>query len=84
MELKVRQILFCILFPSCLFSSMALANETEITQSIIIHNVTFVDPDGEKEDVVATLVIKNKLFDLITNDPIEVVKTDIVYDAQKG
>ncbi|TPH18100.1 OprO/OprP family phosphate-selective porin [Litorilituus lipolyticus] len=82
--IKLGGVYYVILVLLLSISSNTLVNSQEINQSIIIHNVTFVDPDGEKENIVATLVIKNKMFDLITNDPIEVAHTDIVYDAQKG
>lgn len=56
----------------------------KISQKIIIHNVTFIDSSGEKEPTIATLLIKNKLFDLVTLDEIDVASSDIIFDAQNG
>lgn len=58
--------------------------EETMSQKIIIHNVTFVDSTGEKKSAVASLIIKDKLFDLVTTDTIDVVPSDIIFDAQHG
>ncbi|MCJ8318524.1 MAG: porin [Colwellia sp.] len=56
----------------------------EISQKIVIRNVTFVDQEKAGKITTANLVITNKLFDLVTQDDIEVSATDIIFDAQKG
>lgn len=56
----------------------------EISQKIVIQNVTFVDQEKAGKRTTANLVITNKLFDLVTQDDIEVSATDIIFDAQNG
>lgn len=58
--------------------------EEVLSQKIIIHNVTFIDSTGEKKPAVASLIIKDKLFELVTTDEIEVMTYDIIFDAQNG
>ena len=90
---SISQYAFIILFTT--YASPSFSEEqnapndnpspTEVTeQKIVIHNVTFVDSTGDKKPTVASLVIKNKLFDLVTVDDIEVNTTDIIFDAQNG
>ena len=55
-----------------------------IVQKIIIQNVTFLDPSGEKEPAVANVIISGKLFELVTLDEVEVAPSDIIFDAQNG
>jgi len=56
----------------------------QIEQKIVIHNVTFVDPENAGKSTIANLVITNKVFDLVTQDDIAVSNTDIILDAQNG
>jgi phosphate-selective porin OprO/OprP len=53
-------------------------------QKIVIHNITFVDPKNPEKSTSANLIITNKVFDLITQDSIEVSQDDIIFDAQNG
>jgi len=55
-----------------------------IEQKIVIRNVTFVDPAKKNKSTTANLVITNKLFDLVTQDDIDVGHGDIIFDAQNG
>jgi phosphate-selective porin OprO/OprP len=56
----------------------------KLEQKIVIYNVTFVDPEKKGKSTTANLVISNKLFDLVTQDNIEVSPGDIIFDAQSG
>jgi len=56
----------------------------EVEQKIVIHNVTFVDPENNGKSTTANLVIINKLFELVTQDDVAVSNTDIIFDAQSG
>ncbi|OUR82569.1 hypothetical protein A9Q75_05870 [Colwellia psychrerythraea] len=62
-----------------------IANAPEVVeQKIVIRNVTFIDPAKANKSTTANLVITNKLFDLVTQDDIEVSHRDIIFDAQNG
>ena len=56
----------------------------EIEQKIVIHNVTFVNPENTGKNTTANLVISNKFFDIVTQDDVVVSNTDIILDAQNG
>ena len=43
-----------------------------VEQKIVIRNITFVDPAKKNKSTTANLVITNKLFDLVTQDDIDV------------
>ncbi len=55
-----------------------------VEQKIVIRNITFVDPAKKNKSTTANLVITNKLFDLVTQDDIDVGHGDIIFDAQNG
>ena len=55
-----------------------------VEQKIVIRNITFVDPAKKKKNTTANLIITNKLFDLVTQDDIDVGHGDIIFDAQNG
>jgi len=85
----IRYTLAIVLFNSLLLSvSQAEENSAkvviELSQKIVIKNVTFVDQEKAGKIATANLVITNKLFDLVTQDDIEVSATDIIFDAQNG
>jgi len=58
--------------------------DNKINQKIVIHNVTFIAHKNDKKSTSASLVITNKLFDLVTQDKVEVTHSDIIFDAQNG
>ncbi|MGB0937344.1 MAG: OprO/OprP family phosphate-selective porin [Colwellia sp.] len=66
------------------YNSANVGELPEVEQQIVIYNVTFVDPENKGQNTTANLVIKNKRFDLVTQDDVEVVTTDIIFDAQNG
>lgn len=53
-------------------------------QKIVIRNITFVDPAKKNKSTTANLIITNKLFDLVTQNDIDVGHGDIIFDAQHG
>jgi len=77
-------IIIIILHFSLLPSSQAEDFNEVIEQKIVILNVTFVDPKKANSSTTANLVITNKLFDLVTQDDVEVNHADIIFDAQSG
>ena len=56
----------------------------QVDQTIVIHNVTFVDPKSADKSTTAKLVITNKLFDLVTQDDVKVLSSDIIFDGEGG
>lgn len=78
--------LYFIFTLAFLFSTASQAEEgsAEMSQKIVITNVTFTSPTKDKKKTVATLIIKDKLFDVVTQDEIKIASTDIVFDAQQG
>lgn len=82
---------FLLSFLFMIFTPISFAETTSsadyistIEQKIIIRNVTFVDPEKAGRSTTANLVITNKLFDLVTQDNIDVSHGDIIFDAQQG
>ena len=53
-------------------------------QKIMIRNVTVIDQSGKTEDVVVSILIKQKKLDIVTQDNIPVTKADISFDAKGG
>lgn len=53
-------------------------------QKIMIRNVTVIDQSGKTEDVVVSILIKQKKLVLVTQDKIALTKADIAFDANGG
>ena len=53
-------------------------------EKILIRNVTVIDLGRETEDVVVSILIKQKKLELVTPDKIELQKADIAFDAKGG
>lgn len=53
-------------------------------ERILIRNVTVIDQTGNREDVVVSILIKNKKLDIVTQDIIAVSQADISFDANGG
>ena len=51
-------------------------------QKIMIRNVTVIDQSGKTEDVVVSILIKQKKLDIVTQDKISVAEADISFDAK--
>jgi|GEM_PF-818609 len=56
----------------------------QINQKIVIRNISLVNPKNVEKITTASLVITNKLFDLVTQDDVEVTHGDIIFDGQNG
>lgn len=83
------QLLAIALLSLALASNSSASEEVDdeeviLEQKIVIYNVTFVDPENDGKNTTANLLITNKLFDLVTQDDIEVSQGDIIFDAQNG
>ena len=53
-------------------------------QNILIRNITVIDLSGETEDVVVSILVKQKKLELVTQDKIALNKADIAFDAKGG
>ena len=53
-------------------------------QNILIRNVTVIDQTGKTEDVIVSILIKQKKLELVTQDKIDLTKADIAFDANGG
>jgi len=52
--------------------------------TVLVKNVILVDSDGEGEDQVVSLLIKNGELEMVTKDPGPEKEIDLVVDAQRG
>lgn len=97
MKMKIKQIkfsfnwhiFFVILIGFCILPASQAQETTsddieQENQKIVIYNVTLISPENSNKSTTANLVITNKLFDLVTQDNIDIVPTDIIFDAQNG
>jgi phosphate-selective porin OprO/OprP len=53
-------------------------------QNILIRNVTVIDQTGKTEDVIVSILIKQKKLELVSQDKIDLTKADIAFDAKGG
>ena len=53
-------------------------------QTILIRNVNVIDQSGRSEDVLVSILIKNKKLELVSQDKIALNKADIAFDARQG
>lgn len=53
-------------------------------QNILIRNVTVIDQTGKTEDVIVSILLKQKKLELVTQDKIDLTKADIAFDANGG
>ena len=51
-------------------------------QKILIRNVTVIDQSKATEDMVVSILIKQKKLDLVTRDKISIKDSDIAFDAE--
>ena len=57
-------------------------NINDDLQNILIRNVTVMDQAGNSEDVVVSILIRDKKLKLVTRDRIELKEADIAFDAK--
>jgi dihydroorotase-like cyclic amidohydrolase len=53
-------------------------------EQILIRNVTVIDQDGESEDVVVSILIEQKILEMVSQDKISLEEADITFDAKGG
>ena len=53
-------------------------------QNILIRNVTVIDQNRRTEDVLVSILIKNKILELVSHDKISLNRADIAFDAKQG
>ncbi len=53
-------------------------------QSVLIKNVTLVDQEGDTEDVIINILIKDNKLDIVTQDDIAVDAAELALNAQQG
>jgi phosphate-selective porin OprO/OprP len=51
---------------------------------ILIRNITVIDQDRKTDDVVVSILIKEKKLKLVTRDKVELKEADIAFDANGG
>ena len=69
-----------IMFPILGFAQDILKD----FEKILIRNVTVIDQAGESEDLVVSILIKQKELELISQDKIPISEADITLDAKGG
>jgi len=58
--------------------------QAEDTETVLIRNVRMIDRDGEAEDVVVNILIKDGKLDVVTKDEFAAPEAALVVDAQNG
>ena len=53
-------------------------------QNILIRNVTVIDQTKSTEDLVVSILIKNRKLELVTRDKVDMKEADITFDARAG
>jgi len=83
--MSVRFLIIKTCLTSLLLSAAVLAAEIDPElQDILIRNVSVMDPAGETEDRVVSLVIRDEVLDLVTQDDVPADEFDHVFDAAGG
>ena len=79
-RLGVALLGFVLLFlQPCLLAQARDADET-----VLIRNVRLIDRDGDDEDAVVNILIKNGKLDVVTKDRLPASEATLVVDAQNG
>ena len=66
----------------CLAVGPCLAAEGAEPRSVLIRNVRLIDPGGESEGVVVSILVKDGKLDVVTTDEIPVETADLALDAE--
>jgi len=77
---KVRFIALLILVPSLGFAQ----DISKDFEKIMIRNVTVIDQAGKSEDMVVSILIEQKILELVSQDKIPLSEADISFDAKGG
>ena len=79
MKLRIRALTGCLLIVQACLLAQAGDNDTTL-----IRNVRLIDRDGQAEDVVVNILIKDGKLDMVTPDEIGVEDVTLAVDAQHG
>ena len=74
----------CVLFLGLLLLQPCLFAQAKDADTILIRNVRLIDREGQDEDFVVSILIKNKKLDVVTKDRIPASEATVVVDAQNG
>jgi len=75
---KFRALLVVLIVHACLFAQAADPG------TVLIRNVRLIDRDGQAEDAVVSILIKDGKLDVVTKDEIPAAEAALVVDAQNG
>jgi len=53
-------------------------------KNIVLENVLLIDRSGEVDDMKVNIRIRDKILDLVTQDPLEANSDELVFDAKSG
>ena len=68
----------------CLAATPGLAAQVQTPETVLIRHVRLIDRDGQAEDRVVNILIKNGKLDLITEDEIPIDEAELAVDGQNG
>jgi len=77
------KLLLAVLLPLAM-AFTALPALAQSQQTVLLRNVSLIDPDKDGETVSINILIKDTLLELITEDLIPLKDADVVYDASGG
>ena len=80
LKTKILFIVVLILVPFLGFAQDIIKD----FERILIRNVTVIDQTNESEDVVVSILIDNKILELVSQDKIPLSEADITLDAKGG
>ena len=75
---------YWILIIGLLLPQPCVLAQAKDTETILIRNVRLIDREGQDEDLVVSILIKNKKLDVVTKDKIPASEATVVVDAQNG
>ncbi len=80
--LKIKIIFFAVLV---MVPVLVFAQDINIDfEKILIRNATIIDQTNESEDVVVSILIEQKILELVSQDKIPLSEADITLDANGG
>ena len=60
------------------------AAESSAPETVLVRNVTLINQEGQAEDVIVNILIRNSKLDVVTKDEIPVDTAELALDAQQG
>jgi len=80
--IKLKTFFMVILMVLPIFTiAQEMLNDME---KILIRNVIVINQSGKTEDVVVSILIKQKELELVTRDKVDLAEADIAFDAKGG